>query len=114
MERLVGVESELSRFWRAVYHSVGECGGSWWLVKMSRKDSTVNLVRCSGGVRGEVTIVVNGADARAGVATDPGSLRAAVAELEESGMRRKEAIAAVAVHAGVPKRDVYQVVHIDD
>ncbi|GAA4810257.1 16S rRNA (cytidine(1402)-2'-O)-methyltransferase [Nocardioides caeni] len=66
------------------------------------------------GIRGEVTIVVAGADPAAGVASDPASLRAAVAELEESGMRRKDAIAAVAVQAGIPKRDVYQVVHIDD
>ena len=66
------------------------------------------------GVRGEVTIVVAGADPAAAVATDPASLRAAVAGLEESGMRRKDAIAAVAVQAGIPKRDVYQVVHIDD
>ncbi|WP_436698177.1 16S rRNA (cytidine(1402)-2'-O)-methyltransferase [Nocardioides sp. BYT-33-1] len=65
------------------------------------------------GVRGEVTIVVAGAVPGAAVATDPDSLRAAVAELEESGMRRKEAIAVVAGQAGLPKRDVYQVVHID-
>lgn len=65
------------------------------------------------GVRGEVTIVVTGAAPGAAVGDDPESLRAAVAELEESGMRRKDAIAAVAVQAGVPKRDVYQVVHID-
>ncbi len=64
------------------------------------------------GVRGEVTIVVSGA-APAAAPSDPDSLRAAVAGLEESGMRRKDAIAAVAVQAGVPKRDVYQVVHID-
>ncbi len=66
------------------------------------------------GVRGEVTIVVAGADPAAAVATDPASLRAAVAGLEESGMRRKDAIAAVAVQAGIPKRDVYQMVHIDE
>jgi 16S rRNA (cytidine1402-2'-O)-methyltransferase len=65
------------------------------------------------GVRGEVTVVVGGADPRAGVETDPDSLRAAVAALEADGIRRKEAIAQVAVRAGLPKRDVYQVVHID-
>ncbi|WP_231123274.1 16S rRNA (cytidine(1402)-2'-O)-methyltransferase [Nocardioides sambongensis] len=64
------------------------------------------------GVRGEVTLVVGGAEARPALATDPDSLRAAVAALEEDGMRRKEAIAQVAVRAGLPKRDVYQVVHI--
>lgn len=64
------------------------------------------------GVRGEVTIVVSGADATAEVAADPDSLRAAVADLEAGGMRRKDAIAAVAAQAGLPKRDVYQVVHV--
>ncbi|MCX6400768.1 MAG: 16S rRNA (cytidine(1402)-2'-O)-methyltransferase [Propionibacteriales bacterium] len=66
------------------------------------------------GIRGEVTIVVAGVVAGTSIATDPDSLRAAVAELEETGMRRKDAIAAVAVQAGLPKRDVYQVVHVDE
>lgn len=63
------------------------------------------------GVRGEVTIVVAGAVPGADVATDPASLRAAVAEREEGGMSRKEAIAEVARLAGVPKREVYDLVH---
>ena len=63
------------------------------------------------GVRGEVTIVVAGADARAEVGTDPESLRAAVAEEEAVGATRKEAIADVARRAGVPKREVYDLVH---
>jgi 16S rRNA (cytidine1402-2'-O)-methyltransferase len=66
------------------------------------------------GVRGEVTVVVSGAVAGATVGTDPESLRAAVAGLEADGMRRKEAIATVAVQAGLPKREVYQVVHVDE
>jgi 16S rRNA (cytidine1402-2'-O)-methyltransferase len=66
------------------------------------------------GVRGEVTIVVAGAPPRAAVDTDPASLRAAVAALEEDGMRRKDAIALVAQQAGLPKREVYQVVHVDE
>ena len=79
-----------------------------------RRDGLGALVDWAAeGIRGEVTIVVTGATPGAAVATDPESLRAAVAALEESGMRRKEAIAAVAVQAGLPKRDVYQVVHID-
>src|SRR5205085_5998902 len=56
------------------------------------------------GVRGEVTIVVAGADPRAGVPSDDQSLRAAVAEREASGTSRKEAIVEVARAAGVPKR----------
>ena len=63
------------------------------------------------GVRGEVTIVVAGAPPVAQVASDPASLLAAVAELEADGVRRKEAIVEVARRAGVPKRDVYNLVH---
>jgi 16S rRNA (cytidine1402-2'-O)-methyltransferase len=65
----------------------------------------------SQGVRGEVTIVVAGADRRASVADDPDSLRAAVADAEETGVARKDAIRAVADRAGVPKRTVYDAVH---
>lgn len=63
------------------------------------------------GIRGEVTIVVSGAIPGAGIATDPVSLRAAVADLEASGTNRKEAIVEVARSAGVPKREVYNLVH---
>jgi 16S rRNA (cytidine1402-2'-O)-methyltransferase len=63
------------------------------------------------GVRGEVTIVVAGADPGAGVATDDESLRAAVAALEAVGSSRKDAIAEVARETGVPKRHVYSLVH---
>ena len=63
------------------------------------------------GVRGEVTIVVAGAVARAEVGSDPESLRAAVAEEEAAGATRKEAIADVARRSGVPKREVYDLVH---
>jgi 16S rRNA (cytidine1402-2'-O)-methyltransferase len=65
------------------------------------------------GVRGEVTIVVAGAEPSAAVAGDADSLRAAVAEREADGMPRKDAIVEVARVAGVPKRTVYQAVHID-
>ena len=63
------------------------------------------------GVRGEVTIVVEGSSGAPAVDTDPGSLRAAVAALEASGSTRKEAIGEVARRAGLPKREVYDVVH---
>src|SRR4051812_4108307 len=63
------------------------------------------------GVRGEVTIVVAGADPGAGVPTDDESLRAAVAAREGTGMSRKEAIVEVARTAGVPRRVVYNLVH---
>ncbi|MBA3782026.1 MAG: 16S rRNA (cytidine(1402)-2'-O)-methyltransferase [Nocardioides sp.] len=63
------------------------------------------------GVRGEVTIVVTGAPGGPSIAGDPESLRAAVAEKEEQGVSRKEAIVEVARSAGVPKREVYNLVH---
>ena len=63
------------------------------------------------GVRGEVTIVVAGATPGPVLAGDPASLRAAVAEHEEVGMSRRDAIAEVARLAGLPRREVYNVVH---
>ncbi len=62
------------------------------------------------GVRGEITVVVEGA-----APPDPGELDGAelvrrVAVREEAGERRKEAIAAVAQGAGVPKREVFDAV----
>ena len=63
------------------------------------------------GVRGEVTLVVQGADDAPAISTDDATLRAAVAEREDRGMTRKAAIAEVALLAGVPKRDVYDLVH---
>ncbi len=66
------------------------------------------------GVRGEVTIVVAGAELSATVAGDIESLRAAVVEHEADGMTRKDAIVEVARLAGVPKREVYQAVHVGE
>jgi len=66
------------------------------------------------GVRGEVTLVVAGAAGGPDVATDPDSLRAAVAAEEAAGATRKDAILAVARRAGLPKREVYQAVHVPD
>jgi 16S rRNA (cytidine1402-2'-O)-methyltransferase len=62
------------------------------------------------GVRGEVTIVVQGAE-RPTVPADETSLRGAVREREDQGMSRKDAIVEVAKLAGVPKREVYNLVH---
>ena len=67
------------------------------------------------GVRGEVTIVIAGAsDASTSQLTDNASLREAVDALVEGGSTRKDAIAAVARSTGLPKREVYQVVHSAD
>ena len=70
------------------------------------------VVWAAEGVRGEVTIVVTGAAPSAAISTEPPALVAAVAEREDQGMTRKEAIAEVARLAGVPKREVYQLVHV--
>jgi len=63
------------------------------------------------GVRGEVTIVVAGVPAGPSIDNDEESLRDAVAERESAGMSRKDAIVEVAKEAGVPKREVYNLVH---
>ena len=77
-----------------------------------RRGPLVELAEwAADGLLGEVTLVVSGAEPVAAVADDPDSLRAAVAELEEAGRTRKEAIAEVARLAGLPKREVYAAAH---
>jgi 16S rRNA (cytidine1402-2'-O)-methyltransferase len=61
------------------------------------------------GVRGEVTLVVEGAEA-VDVPADPQSLAASVAAQERAGVPRKDAIADIARRAGRPKREVYAAV----
>jgi 16S rRNA (cytidine1402-2'-O)-methyltransferase len=63
------------------------------------------------GVRGEVTIVVAGADPAAAIAGDPDTIRSAVSAREDDGLSRKEAIVEVAKLSGVPRREVYDLVH---
>jgi len=63
----------------------------------------------AGGVLGEVTVVIAGAQPAA-VAVSPAQAAAAVAEREERGLPRKEAIVAVARELGVPRREVYDAV----
>ncbi len=58
---------------------------------------------------GEVTLVVAGAPAAQAVTT-PAEAAAAVAEREEAGQPRKEAIAAVAREVGLTRRAVYDAV----
>ncbi|MBQ0866584.1 16S rRNA (cytidine(1402)-2'-O)-methyltransferase [Streptomyces sp. RK75] len=62
------------------------------------------------GVRGEITVVVRGADAPAAGQADAAELARRVAEREEAGQPRKEAIVEVARAAGVPKREVFDAV----
>ncbi|MFH8634238.1 16S rRNA (cytidine(1402)-2'-O)-methyltransferase [Streptomyces lydicus] len=62
------------------------------------------------GVRGEITIVVEGAPQSGPQETDAAELVRRVRIREEAGERRKEAIAAVAAEAGLPKREVFDAV----
>jgi 16S rRNA (cytidine1402-2'-O)-methyltransferase len=62
------------------------------------------------GVRGEVTVVVAGAEAPEAV-TDPATLVALVAQEEAEGVSRRDAVVEVARRSGVPKRVVYDAVH---
>lgn len=59
-------------------------------------------------VRGEITLVVEGAPEQPVAIED---VRAAVAELEAEGLSRRDAIARVAAESGLPKRHVYDEVH---
>ncbi|WP_424892042.1 16S rRNA (cytidine(1402)-2'-O)-methyltransferase [Streptomyces sp. XH2] len=62
------------------------------------------------GVRGEITIVVEGAPEPGPEDLDAEELVRRVRAREEAGERRKEAIAAVAAEAGLPKREVFDAV----
>jgi 16S rRNA (cytidine1402-2'-O)-methyltransferase len=62
------------------------------------------------GVRGEITVVVSGAPEPGPEELDAEELVRRVRAREEAGERRKEAIAAVAVEAGLPKREVFDAV----
>lgn len=62
------------------------------------------------GVRGEITVVVEGASAPGAGDLAPEELVRRVLVREEAGERRKEAIAAVATEAGLPKREVFDAV----
>jgi 16S rRNA (cytidine1402-2'-O)-methyltransferase len=61
------------------------------------------------GVKGEITLVVAGAPERV-VELDAAALAAAVAEAEAEGATRKDAIRAVVVRTGLPRRTVYDAV----
>ncbi|MEU5401001.1 16S rRNA (cytidine(1402)-2'-O)-methyltransferase [Streptomyces sp. NPDC005963] len=67
-------------------------------------------VWAADGVRGEITVVVEGAPDVEPGELDPAELVRRVLVREEAGERRKEAIAAVAVAAGIPKREVFDAV----
>ena len=60
-------------------------------------------------MKGEITLVVAGAPA-APVGWTPAELAAAVAAEEAAGATRKDAIRAVVVRTGLPRRTVYDAV----
>ena len=62
------------------------------------------------GVRWEITVVVEGAPDKGPEEIDDAELVRRVRVREEAGERRKEAIAAVAAEAGLPKRQVFDAV----
>ncbi|MCB5907629.1 16S rRNA (cytidine(1402)-2'-O)-methyltransferase [Streptomyces pinistramenti] len=62
------------------------------------------------GVRGEITVVVEGAPDTGPQDLGPEELVRRVQVREEAGERRKEAIAAVAAEAKLPKREVFDAV----
>ncbi|MDP9429792.1 MAG: 16S rRNA (cytidine(1402)-2'-O)-methyltransferase [Actinomycetota bacterium] len=61
------------------------------------------------GVRGEITLVVGGAPAEP-VELSPAELAVLVADEEAAGATRKDAIRAVVVRTGLPRRTVYDAV----
>jgi 16S rRNA (cytidine1402-2'-O)-methyltransferase len=62
------------------------------------------------GVRGEVTLVIAGAESFQRELT-PDELRDLVVEAEGDGLSRKDAIARVAAETGVRRQDVYAAAH---
>ncbi|MFS4094074.1 16S rRNA (cytidine(1402)-2'-O)-methyltransferase [Streptomyces sp. AF1A] len=76
-----------------------------------RRGPLAELARWAAeGVRGEITVVVEGAPQAAPEELDAAELVRRVRVREEAGERRKEAIAAVAVEAGLQKRVVFDAV----
>lgn len=76
-----------------------------------RRGGLAELARWAGaGIKGEVTIVVQGAP-EPGKTDDPETIRRLVAEEELTGTSRRDAITEVAKRCGVGKRYVYDIVH---
>jgi 16S rRNA (cytidine1402-2'-O)-methyltransferase len=76
-----------------------------------RRGTLADLVQwAQAGVRGEITVVVAGADTAAAPEVDDDELARRVGVRESAGEHRKEAIAAVAAEVGVPKRAVFDAV----
>ncbi|MER6969070.1 hypothetical protein ABT408_36485, partial [Streptomyces halstedii] len=91
---------------RGVGAGVRACG----VARESLFVSTELAAWAAEGVRGEITVVVEGAPDKGAEELDAAELVRRVQVREEAGERRKEAIAAVAAEAGIPKRDVFDAV----
>jgi 16S rRNA (cytidine1402-2'-O)-methyltransferase len=78
-------------------------------VRRGRLDELVEWAQA--GVRGEVTLVVAGADASAASTVEPTALAALVAEQQAGGLSRRDAIVQVAQEVGLAKRIVYKAAH---
>ena len=77
-----------------------------------RRGHLAELVRwAQAGVRGEVTLVVAGAEPPARSTADPAALAALVADAQAGGLSRRDAIATVAAETGLPRRLVYEAAH---
>jgi 16S rRNA (cytidine1402-2'-O)-methyltransferase len=75
-----------------------------------RRDGLAALAAwAADGVKGEITLVVAGAP-EVPVSMSPAELAAAVAAEEAAGASRKDAIRAVVVRTGLPRRTVYDAV----
>jgi 16S rRNA (cytidine1402-2'-O)-methyltransferase len=68
----------------------------------------------SAGVKGEVTLVVNGAPSQEPVELDAAALRGLVDEAVATGLSRKDAVAEVVRRTGLPRRTVYDAAHRSD
>ena len=77
-----------------------------------RRDDLAALVTwATGGVRGEVTIVVSGARSPATPELDAAHVRRLVDEQVAQGLSRKDAVDAVTAATGLPRRRVYAGAH---
>ena len=65
----------------------------------------------AGGVRGEVTVVVAGAEPGETGRLDDEQVATLVRRAEERGLSRRDAVAAVARETGMPRRSVYDIAH---
>ncbi|MGH8960063.1 MAG: 16S rRNA (cytidine(1402)-2'-O)-methyltransferase [Jatrophihabitantaceae bacterium] len=107
--RLAGTLSDLATAFGAD-RSAAVCRELTKTYEQVRRGSLAELAQwATGEVRGEITLVVHGAQPAA-TAVSAAELAQDVAAREAAGQARKDAIAEVARVRGVPKRDVFDAV----